>query len=111
MRTAEDEGVVITLHVVLAVAAVMFGIGLYGVLGQTNTIMVIMGVELMLGAAMLNAVGFLRFSWPEAASGSFLVLVIMTLMAVEAAVGFALVVGVFRNRRTAEVDDLTELRG
>ena len=101
----------IGLPVVLVVAALLFGIGLYGVLGQTNAIMVIMGVELLLGAAMLNVVGFLRYAQPQAASGSFLVLVIMTLMAVEAAVGFALVVSAFRNRRTAELDDLTELRG
>ena len=101
----------ISLPVVLAAAGLMFGIGLYGVLGQTNAIMVIMGVELMLGAAMLNVVGFLRYSWPQATSGSFLVLVIMTLMAVEAAVGFALVVSAFRNRRTAEIDDLTDLKG
>ena len=101
----------ISLPVVLAVAAVMFGIGLYGALGQTNTIMVIMGVELMLGATMLNIVGFLRFSYPEASSGSFFVLVVMTLMAVEAAVGFALVISAFRHSRTAEVDDLTELSG
>ncbi len=101
----------VSLPVVLAVAAVMFGIGLYGALGQTNTIMVIMGVELMLGAAMLNIVGFLRYSYPDATSGSFFVLVVMTLMAVEAAVGFALVVSAFRHSRTAEVDDLTELKG
>ena len=101
----------LSLPAVLVVAGVMFGIGLYGALGQTNTIMVIMGVELMLGAAMLNVVGFLRFSWPDATSGSFFVLVVMTLMAVEAAVGFALVVSAFRNRRTAEVDDLTDLKG
>jgi NAD(P)H-quinone oxidoreductase subunit 4L len=101
----------VSLPVVLAVAAVMFGIGLYGALGQTNTIMVIMGVELMLGAAMLNVVGFLRFSHPHGTSGNFFVLVVMTLMAVEAAVGFALVVSVFRHRRTAEVDDLTDLKG
>ena len=101
----------VSLPVVLAVAAVMFGIGLYGALGQTNTIMVIMGVELMLGATMLNVVGFLRFSWPQATSGAFFVLAVMTLMAVEAAVGFALVVSAFRNRRTAEIDDLTDLKG
>ena len=101
----------ISLPIVLAFAGVMFGIGLYGVLGQTNTIMVIMGVELMLGASMLNVVGFLRFSHPDASSGSFFVLVLMTLMAVEAAVGFGLVVSAFRHSRTAEVDDLTELRG
>jgi NAD(P)H-quinone oxidoreductase subunit 4L len=101
----------ISLPVVLVVAALMFGIGLYGVLGQTNAIMVIMGVELMLGAAMLNVVGFLRYAWPDATSGAFFVLIVMTLMAVEAAVGFALVVATFRNRRTAEADDLTDLRG
>jgi NAD(P)H-quinone oxidoreductase subunit 4L len=101
----------VSLPVVLAVAGVMFGIGLYGALGQTNTIMVIMGVELMLGAAMLNVVGFLRYAYPNATSGAFFVLVVMTLMAVEAAVGFALVVSVFRRRRTAEIDDLTDLKG
>ncbi|MFP5362225.1 MAG: NADH-quinone oxidoreductase subunit NuoK [Thermoleophilia bacterium] len=101
----------ISLPLVLTVAALMFGVGLYGVLGQTNAVMIIMGVELMLGAAMLNVVGFLRYAWPEATSGAFFVLIVMTLMAVEAAVGFALVTATFRNRRTAEVDDLTELEG
>ena len=101
----------ISLPMVLAAAALLFAVGLYGVLSQTNTIMVIMGVELLLGASMLNVVGFLRYAWPDAASGSFFVLIVMTLMAVEATVGFALVVSVFRNRRTAEVDDLTDLRG
>jgi NAD(P)H-quinone oxidoreductase subunit 4L len=102
---------VISLPVVLTVAALMFAIGIYGVLGQTNAIMVIMGVELMLGAAMLNVIGFLRYQWPHATSGTFFVLIVMTLMAVEGAVGFALVIATFRNRRTAEVDDLTDLSG
>jgi NAD(P)H-quinone oxidoreductase subunit 4L len=102
---------VISLPVVLAAGAALFAIGVYGVLGQTNTIMILMGVELMLGAAMLNVVGFLRYAHPEATSGAFFVLVLMTLMAVEGTVGFAIVVTVFRNRRTAEADDLTELKG
>lgn len=101
----------ISLPVVLAFAAVMFAIGLYGALGQTNTIMVIMGVELMLGAAMLNVVGFLRYAHPAATSGAFFVLILMTLMALEAAIGFALVVSAFRTSRTAEIDDMTELEG
>lgn len=101
----------ISLPVVLVVGALLFGIGVYGVLSQTNAIMVIMGVELMLGAAMLNAVGFMRYSWPDAASGAFFVLITMTLMAVEATVGFAIVISAFRHSRTAELDDLTELRG
>jgi len=102
---------VISLPVVLAVAALLFVIGVYGILSQTNAIMVIMGIELVLGAAMLNVVGFLRYSQPQAPSGSMFVLVTMTLMAVEATVGFALVVSMWRRRRTAELDDLTELKG
>jgi NAD(P)H-quinone oxidoreductase subunit 4L len=102
---------VISLPVVVGAAALLFGVGVYGVLSQTNAVMIVMGVELMLGAAMLNVVGFLRYAWPDAASGSFYVLVVLTLMALEAAVGFALITSVFRNRRTAEVDDLTELQG
>ena len=101
----------VSLPVVLVVAGLLFGVGLYGVLGQTNAIMIIMGVELMLGASMLNVVGFLRYSHPDATSGSFFVLVVLTLMAVEAAVGFGLVISAFRNSRTAMADDLTELKG
>ncbi|MBS1895358.1 MAG: NADH-quinone oxidoreductase subunit NuoK [Actinobacteria bacterium] len=99
------------LPVVLVVGALLFGVGLYGVLSQTNTIMVIMGVELLLGASMLNLLGFARYAWPGDVSGSFFVLVILTLMAVEAVIGFALVIGVFRGQCTAETDDLQELKG
>jgi NAD(P)H-quinone oxidoreductase subunit 4L len=102
---------VISLPVVLAVGGVLFAVGLYGVLSQTNTIMVIMGVELLLGASALNVVAFTRYSWPETAQGSFFVLIIVTLMAIEATVGFALVIAAWRNRQTAELDDLTDLRG
>lgn len=101
----------IGLPAVLAVAGLLFGVGLYGVLSQTNTIMVIMGVELLLGASMLNLLGFARYAWPDDAGGSFFVLVILTLMAVEAVIGFALVISVFRAQRTAETDDLQELKG
>jgi NAD(P)H-quinone oxidoreductase subunit 4L len=102
---------VISLPVVLVFAGLLFAVGLYGILGQTNAIMVVMGVELMLGAAMLNVVGFLRYAHPDSTGGAFFVLIVMTLMALEAAIGFGLVISTFRNRRTAEVDDLTDLRG
>jgi NAD(P)H-quinone oxidoreductase subunit 4L len=102
---------VIDLPIVLAVGGLLFAVGLYGVLSQTNTIMVIMGIELMLGASALNLVAFTRYSWPETTQGSFFVLIVVTLMAIEATVGFALVVAAWRNRRTAELDDLHDLSG
>jgi NADH:ubiquinone oxidoreductase subunit K len=102
---------VIGLEVVLAVGAALFAIGLYGVLSQTNAIMVIMGVELLLGASALNLVAFTRYAWPETAQGSFFVLIVVTLMAVEATVGFALVVAAWRNRKTAELDEMADLHG
>lgn len=101
----------IGLEVVLAVGAALFAIGLYGVLSQTNAIMVIMGVELLLGASALNLVAFTRYAWPETAQGSFFVLIVVTLMAVEATVGFALVVAAWRNRKTAELDEMADLHG
>ena len=101
----------IDLPVVLAVGGLLFAVGLYGVLSQTNAIMVIMGVELMLGASALNLVAFTRYSTPTVAEGSFFVLIVVTLMAIEATVGFAIVVTAWRHRRTAELDDLSELRG
>lgn len=101
----------IGIEVVLAVGGVLFAVGLYGVLSQTNAIMVIMGVELLLGAAALNLVAFTRYAWPDTAQGPFFVLIIITLMAIEATVGFALVVSAWRNRRTAELDDMHDLHG
>ena len=101
----------IDLPVVLAIGGLLFAVGLYGVLSQTNTIMVIMGVELLLGASALNLIAFTRYAWPETAQGSFFVLIVVTLMAIEATVGFALVVAAWRNRKTAELDDMHDLRG
>lgn len=101
----------IDLPIVLATGGLLFAVGLYGVLSQTNAIMVIMGVELMLGAAALNLVAFTRYSYPEDATGSFFVLIVVTLMAIEATVGFAIVIAAWRNRRTAELDDMSDLRG
>lgn len=101
----------IGLEAVLVAGAALFAVGLYGVLSQTNAIMVIMGVELLLGASALNLIAFTRYAWPGTAQGSFFVLIVVTLMAIEATVGFALVVSAWRNRKTAELDDMDDLRG
>ena len=100
-----------TLVVALVVGALLFGVGLYGALSQTNLVMIMMGVELMLGAGMVNLVAFWRFRFPEAASGQLFVLIVMTVMAIEAAVGFGVGTARFRARGSVEMEEATELRG
>lgn len=98
-----------SLIVTLIIAAILFGIGLYGALSQTNLVMIMMGVELMLGAAMLNLVAFWRFLHPETYSLQMFVLVVMTVMALEAAVGFAVATQRFRTKGTVESEEANEM--
>jgi len=100
-----------TLILALIVGAVLFGTGLYGALSQTNLVMIMMGVELMLGAAMVNLVAFWRFLHPDVYAGQMFVLVAMTVMAVEAAVGFGLGTARFREKGSVEMEEAAELKG
>ena len=99
-----------SLIVTLVIAAMLFGIGLYGALSQTNLVMIMMGVELMLGAAMLNLVAFWRFLHPETYSLQMFVLVVMTVMALEAAVGFAVATQRFRTKGTIESEEANDMK-
>ena len=98
------------LIVALIVGAVLFGIGLYGALSQTNLVMIMMGVELILGAAMLNMVAFWRFLHPEVYSGQMFVLILMTVMALEMAVGFGVGTARFRAIGSVEMEEAAELK-
>jgi NAD(P)H-quinone oxidoreductase subunit 4L len=99
------------LIVALLVGAVLFGIGLYGALSQTNLVMIMMGVEVMLGGAMVNLVAFWRFLHPEVYSGQMFVLIVMTVMALEMAVGFGIGTGRFRVKGSVEMEEARDLNG
>lgn len=101
----------IGLYVALAVGALLFGIGLYGALSQTNLVMIMMGVEVMLGAAMVNLVAFWRFLHPEVFSGQMFVLIVMTVMALEMAVGFGVATARFRAKGSVEMEEARGLKG
>ena len=101
----------IALYVALLVGALLFGVGLYGALSQTNLVMIMMGVELMLGAAMVNLVAFWRFLHPEVYAGQMFVLIVMTVMALEMAVGFGVGTARFRSRGSVEMEEAEELKG
>lgn len=100
-----------TLIVALIIGALLFGIGLYGAFSQTNLVMIMMGVELMLGGSMVNLVAFWRFLHPQAFSGQMFVLIVMTVMALEATVGFGLATVRFRAKGSVEMEEAAELRG
>ena len=99
------------LVLALLVGAGLFGIGLYGALSQTNLVMIMMGIELMLGGALVNLVAFWRYLHPDVYSGQVFVLVVMTAMAVEMAVGFAVGIARFRARGSVEMEEAVDLKG
>jgi NADH-quinone oxidoreductase subunit K len=96
------------MHVVYpaVVAALLFSIGVYGVLARRNAILVLMSVELMLNAVNLNLVAFDVWLRDALHSGQVFTLFVITLAAAETGLGLAIVLMVFRNRRTADVDAL-----
>jgi NADH-quinone oxidoreductase subunit K len=97
-----------TLYYVL-LSAMLFTLGVVGVLIRRNAIVVFMAVELMLNAANLAFVAFAR----ERANidGQVLVFFVITVAAAEVAVGLALLVAIFRSKRTTDVDDVSTLHG
>jgi NADH-quinone oxidoreductase subunit K len=92
----------------LILAAILFAIGTLGVIIRRNALIVLMSVELMLNAANLTLVAFGR-SHHDVRAHAF-AFIVMAVAAAEAAVGLAIVVGIFRNRRSVSVDELTLLK-
>lgn len=99
-----------TLVTVLLLAAALIGIGLYGALSQQSFVMLMMGLELMLGGVMLAAVAFWSFSAAGAPEGQLLTIIVMAVMAIEMAMGFALVVAVYRGKQVDMTEGLSELK-
>jgi NADH-quinone oxidoreductase subunit K len=98
----------ITLNHYLAVAAVLFVIGLMGVIMRRNLLVIYMSLEMMLQAANLTFVAFARFN--GRIDGQIFVFFVITVAAAEVAVGLALIVALYRLRQTTQVDALTTLK-
>ena len=92
----------------LTLAAVLFAIGVLGVLVRRNVIVIFMAIELMLNAVNLTFVALARAL--GSIDGQVLVFFVMTVAAAEAAVGLAIILAVFRNRQTTNADELVLLR-
>jgi len=92
----------------LGVSALLFCLGLAGVIVRRNVLVIYMALELMLNAANLALVAFSRFN--NNLNGQVMVLFIVTVAAAEVAVGLALIVALYRKRQSAHVEDLNSLR-
>jgi len=101
---------VIPLSYFLVVSALLFSIAVAGIfLNRKNMIILLMCIELMLLAVNLNFIAFSHYLGDM--SGQVFVFFILTVAAAEAAIGLAILVTVFRNRRTINVEDLDEMKG
>lgn len=98
----------ITMHHYLYLGAVLFFIGVYGVLFRRNLIVILMSIEVMLNAVNLTFITFARYN--ASIDGHVIAFFVMALAAAEAGIGLAILVMLFRNRTTVQADDLTLMR-
>jgi len=95
----------------LIIAALLFGIGFYGLVHRRTLIGMLIAGELILAGASLNFMAFNRFLAPDPTVGQIFTLFIMGIAAAEAAIALSIIISVYRNYRTIDTDDVAELKG
>jgi NADH:ubiquinone oxidoreductase subunit K len=100
----------IPLEHFLVLSAILFSIGVYGVLTRRNAVLILMSVELMLNAASINMVAFAVYTSAAAFTGIIFAIFIITVAAAEVGLGLAIILNIFRSRKTANVDEVAELK-
>jgi NADH-quinone oxidoreductase subunit K len=98
----------IPLHYYLALSAALFAIGVVGVLTRRNAIIVFMSIELMLNSVNLSLIAFSAYLGDPV--GQMLVFFVMTVAAAEAAVGLAIIIALYRNKQTVNIDEINILK-
>ena len=99
----------IRLPFLLLFAAALFSAGVYGVLARRNGVLVLMSIELILNAVNINLVAF--GAWRGDVAGAVFALFVIAIAAAEVGVGLAIVLLIYRNRRSVDLDDMAELKG
>jgi NAD(P)H-quinone oxidoreductase subunit 4L len=94
----------------LVLSAVLFGIGLYGALAKRSAVVILMCIELMLGAASIAMVAFSRYIVPGELTGQVFAIFIIVVAAAEAAIGLAIMIAVYRRRETIDVSKINLLK-
>jgi len=89
----------------LILSAILFSLGVYGVLARRSAVLILMSVELMLNAVSINFVAFAAYLDPDKVLGAIFAVFIITVAAAEVGLALAIVIRLFRNRATANVDE------
>lgn len=100
----------VPLSAYLVLALVLFCIGLYGALTKRNTVIVLISIELMLNAANINFVAFSRLGVTPLITGQVFSLFSITIAAAEAAVGLAILMALYRRKKTVNIDEMDTLK-
>ena len=95
----------------LMISSILFSLGVFGVITKRNAIAILMGIELILNAANINFIAFNRFGSMERLDGHVFAIFVIVLAAAEAAVALAIIINLFRNIGTVNVDEAQELKG
>ena len=99
-----------TIAPILVLAALLFSLGVYGLLARRNAVLVLLAIELMLNAVNINLVAFEAMLRDSLATGQVFAIFIITVAAAEVGIGLAIVLLIFRNRATANIDDFSLMK-
>jgi NADH:ubiquinone oxidoreductase subunit K len=109
-RDRRTGGAPMMVNQFLVIAALLFSLGVYGLLVRRNIVMILLAVELMLNAVNINLVAFESVLRTEMALGQVFTIFIITVAAAEVGIGLAIILLVFRNRQSANVDDFNLMK-
>ncbi|WP_181346787.1 NADH-quinone oxidoreductase subunit NuoK [Thalassobacillus sp. CUG 92003] len=100
----------VPLNAYLMLALILFCIGLFGALTKRNTVIVLISIELMLNAVNINLVAFSKLGMHPSITGQVFTLFTITVAAAEAAVALAILMALFRNRSTVQIDEMDGMK-
>ena len=100
----------IPIEYFLTLGAILFGLGLFGVLSRRSAILILMAVELMLAGVSINFIAFASYLDTDALTGLIFALFVITVAAAEVGLALGIVLRLFRERRTSNVDEASDMR-
>jgi NADH:ubiquinone oxidoreductase subunit K len=105
-----QNGFELKLIYFLIISAVLFGIGMYGVLTRRHLVHVLLSIELILNAVLINLVAFSSFITPDKMIGQMFAVFVIVVAACEVGVGLAIILSVYRKKKTVDIDNINILK-